>query len=154
MALWDELHDFVQAIPQMRGRATPENLVTFTREVQASGEDYPKLSRTTLNSKYLGAIGRLARYGNTRRLYTWQPQPLTIAADKRATMAKARVPFSSEEITAISKCPVYTGSASRRHRYSAGPNVYPDDHIYWALLVAMHTGMRVIEIGMLRPEQR
>jgi hypothetical protein len=35
LPLWDQLYEFVQEIPHMRGRASPDNLVTFTREKQA-----------------------------------------------------------------------------------------------------------------------
>ena len=75
------------------------------------------------------------------------------AVSKRATKGTSKAPFSSEEITAITSCPVYLGSASRHHRYSQGREIFADDHVYWAPLVAMHTGMRVTEIGMLRFEQ-
>lgn len=53
----------------------------------------------------------------------------------------------------MTSCPVYLGSASRRHRYRPGSNIYANDHIYWSPLIAMHSGMRVTEIGLLRPEQ-
>ncbi|WP_152558326.1 site-specific integrase [Devosia sp. LC5] len=153
LALWDQLYEFVQEIPHMRGQASPDNLVAFTRRKQAEGNDYPRLSVTTLNSNYLGAITRLVRHGNTRRFFTWQAPPLVISKSKRATRGKSRVPFSSEEITAITSCPVYTGSASRHRRYSPGSAIFADDHIYWAPLISMHSGMRVTEVGMLRPHQ-
>src|SRR5690606_29100172 len=120
LPIWDQLYEFVQEIPHMRGRASPDNLVTFTREKQAEGSDYPRLSVTTLNSNYLGAVTRLVRHGNTRRLFAWQAPPLVIPEKKRTSKGKSRVPFSSEEITAITSCPVYLGSANRRHRYSPG----------------------------------
>lgn len=153
LSLWDELYEFVQLLPQMRGKATPENLVTATRALQAEGGDYPRLGATTLNSNYLGAITRLVRHGNRRRLFSFQPPSLVIAERRRASKSSGRAPFSAEEITAIAGCPVYTGSASRHHRYSPGDQVFADDHIYWAPLIAMHTGMRITEIGLLRFEQ-
>ena len=151
--LWDELYEFVQEIPEMRGRSSPANLVTFTRDMQAKGADYPKLKASTLNSNYLGAIIRLVRHGNRRRLFSYQSPMLVVAESKRATKGTNKAPFSSEEITAITSCPVYLGSASRHHRYSPGQNIFEDDHVYWAPLVSMHTGMRVTEIGMLRFDQ-
>ncbi|MBF0678074.1 MAG: site-specific integrase [Devosia sp.] len=151
--LWDQLYDFVQEIPLLRGRASPDDLVVFTRRLQAKGGDYPRLAIRTLNSNYLGAITRLVKHGNKRRLFTWQAPPMVVAEGKRATKSKAKAPFSPGEITAITSCAVYLGSASRRHRYSSGTNVYADDHVYWAPLVAMHLGMRVTEIGLLRLAQ-
>lgn len=153
LRLWDELHEFVQEIPEMRGRSTPSNLVAFTRDMQAKGANYPKLKANTLNSNYLGAITRLVRHGNKRRLFSYQSPMLVVAESKRATKGTHKAPFSSEEITAITSCPVYLGSASRHHRYSPGKEIFADDHVYWAPLVSMHTGMRVTEIGMLRFEQ-
>lgn len=153
LRLWDELYEFVQEIPETRGRSSPANLVAFTRDMQAKGADYPKLKASTLNSNYLGAITRLVRHGNRRRLFSYQCPPLVIAVSKRASKGTARAPFSSEEITAITTCPVYQGSASRHHRYSPGQDIFADDHVYWAPLVSMHSGMRVTEIGMLRFEQ-
>lgn len=153
LPLWDQLYEFVQDIPHMRGRASPDNLVTFTRQKQAEGKDYPKLSVATLNSNYLGAITRMVRHGNARRFFTWQAPPLVIAEKKRAAQGKRRVPFSSEEITAVTSCPVYLGSANRRHRYSPGTSIFADDHIYWSPLISMHSGMRVTEIGLLRFDQ-
>lgn len=153
LPIWDQLYEFVQEIPHMRGRASPDNLVTFTREKQAEGSDYPRLSVTTLNSNYLGAVTRLVRHGNTRRLFAWQAPPLVIPEKKRTSKGKSRVPFSSEEITAITSCPVYLGSANRRHRYSPGTSIFADDHIYWSPLISMHSGMRVTEIGLLRFDQ-
>lgn len=63
------------------------------------------------------------------------------------------MPFIAPEITLITSCPVYSGSASRHHRYSAGREIFADDHIYWAPLIAMHSGMRVTEIGLLQFDQ-
>ncbi|HVY15705.1 MAG TPA: site-specific integrase [Rhodopila sp.] len=153
LAIWDQLHEFAQLIPQMRGRATPDNLVAFTRQMQAKGGDYPRLGATTLNSNYLGAITRLVRHGNRRRMFSFQAPSLMVHERRRASRSSGRAPFSAEEITAITSCPVYAGSASRLHRYSPGDRVFADDHIYWAPLISMHTGMRITEIGMLRPAQ-
>ncbi|MGN6683952.1 MAG: DUF6538 domain-containing protein, partial [Devosia sp.] len=153
LSIWDELHEFAQLIPQLRGRATPDNLVAFTRQMQAKGGEYPRLGATTLNSNYLGAITRLVRHGNRRRMFTFQAPALMVRERRRATRGTGRAPFSAEEITAITSCPVYTGSASRQRRYSPGDRVFSDDHIYWAPLISMHTGMRITEIGMLRPAQ-
>lgn len=153
LAFWDQLYEFVQDIPYMRGRASPDNIVTLTREKQAEGSDYARLSVTTLNSNYLGAITRMVRHGNARRFFSWQAPPLVIAERKRAALGKGRVPFSSEEITAVTSCPVYLGSANRRHRYSPGTSIFADDHVYWSPLISMHSGMRVTEIGLLRFDQ-
>ena len=153
LQLWDQLYEFVQGIPLLRGKATPDDLVTFTRDMQARSEDYPKLSTATLNSNYLGAITRMVSHGNRRRFFMWQAPSMVITEGKRATKSKAKAAFSPEEITAVTSCPVYLGSASRHHRYQPGPNIYADDHIYWSPLIAMHAGMRVTEIGLLRPEQ-
>jgi integrase len=153
LEVWDQLYEFVQEIPLLRGRATPADLVAFTREMRARGGDYPKLSAATLNSNYLGAITRMVSHGNKRRFFMWQAPSMVITEGKRATKSKAKAPFSPDEITAVTSCPVYVGSASRHHRYQPGPNIYADDHVYWSPLIAMHTGMRVTEIGLLRPEQ-
>ncbi len=153
LAIWDRLHEFVQHIPDNRGRPTPENLVVFTRATQATGKNYTKLSAATLNSNYLGAITRLVNHGNNRRLFNYRSPALVVSESKRATSSSGRAPFIDTEITAITSCPVYTGSASRHHRYSPGKNRFADDHIYWAPLVSMHEGMRVTEIGLLEFDQ-
>lgn len=151
--IWNQLHDFVQHIPDNRGRPTPKDLVAFTRAAQAKGVDYPKLSAATLNSNYLGAITRLVNHGNNRRLFNYRSPSLVVSESKRATRSSGRAPFIDTEITAITSCPVYTGSASRHHRYSPGKDIFADDHIYWAPLVTMHAGMRVTEIGLLEYDQ-
>lgn len=153
LAIWNELHDFVQHIPDNRGRPTPKDLVAFTRAAQAKGTDYPKLSAATLNSNYLGAITRLVNHGNNRRLLNYRSPSLVVSEGKRATKSSGRAPFIDTEITAITSCPVYVGSASRRHRYSPGQHIFADDHIYWSPLVSMHSGMRVTEIGLLEFDQ-
>lgn len=153
LEVWDQLYEFVQEIPRLRGKATPQNLVAFTREMQARSDDYPKLTAATLNSNYLGAVTRMVSHGNKRRFFMWQAPSMVITEGKRATKSRAKAPFSPEEITAVTSCPVYLGSASRHHRYKPGSTIYADDHIYWSPLIAMHTGMRVTEIGLLRPEQ-
>lgn len=153
LAIWDELYAFVQEIPDNRGRPSLENLVVFTRNMQAKGTDYPRLKAATLNSNYLGAITRLVNHGNKRRLFNYQSPHMVVSESKRVTKAKGRVPFVDIEITQITSCPIYTGSASRHHRYSPGREIFADDHIYWAPLIAMHTGMRVTEIGLLEFEQ-
>lgn len=153
LPIWNQLHDFVQHIPDNRGRPTPKNLVAFTRAAQAKGTDYPKLSAATLNSNYLGAITRLVNHGNNRRLFNYRSPSLVVSEGKRATRSTGRAPFIDTEITAITSCPVYTGSASRHYRYSPGKDIFADDHIYWAPLVTMHAGMRVTEIGLLEYDQ-
>ena len=153
LELWDQLYEFVQELPRLRGQATPTDLVAFTREMQAESDDYPRLAASTLNSNYLGAITRMVSHGNKRRFFMWQAPSMVIPEGKRATKSRAKAPFSPEEITAVTSCPVYLGSASRHHRYQPGSTIYADDHIYWSPLIAMHTGMRVTEIGLLRPEQ-
>lgn len=153
LELWDQLYEFAQDIPLLRGKATPHDLVAFTREMQARSDDYPRLSAATLNSNYLGAITRMVSHGNKRRFFMWQAPSMVVTEGKRATKSKAKAPFSPEEITAVTSCSVYLGSASRHHRYQRGANIYADDHVYWSPLIAMHTGMRVTEIGLLRPEQ-
>lgn len=149
LAIWDQLQEFAQLIPQMRGWATPDNLVAFTRQVQAKGADYPR--RATLNSNYLGAITRLVRHGNSRRMFSFQAPSRMVHERRRAGGSSGRAPFSAEEITAITSCPVYTDGASHQRRYSPDDRVFADDHIYWAPLISAHTGMRITEIGMLRP---
>jgi integrase len=119
----------------------------------ASGTKYATLSAATLNSNYTGAITRLIRHGNKRRLFKVEPPHLTIKDRKRATISTSRAGFSREEITTITSCPVYTGGVSAYHRYKPGSHIVFDDHIYWAPLIAAHTGMRVSEIGMLAFEQ-
>src|SRR5690606_777758 len=42
LAMWDELYEFVQIIPQMRGKAPPDDLVAFTRKLRTEGDKYPK----------------------------------------------------------------------------------------------------------------
>lgn len=153
LPVWNKLHDFVQHIPDNRGRPTPKDLVAFTRAAQAKGTDYPKLRATTINSNYLGAITRLVNHGNNRRLYLYRSPSLVVSEGKRATRSSGRAPFIDTEITAITSCPVYVGSASRHHRYSLGKDIFADDHIYWSPLVSMHGGMRVTEIGLLEFDQ-
>ena len=153
LPIWNQLHDFVQHIPDNRGRPTPKDLVAFTRAAQAKGVDYTKLSAATLNSNYLGAITRLVNHGNNRRLFNYRSPSLVVSAGKRATRSSGRAPFIDTEVTAITSCPVYVGSASRHHRYSPGKDIFADDHIYWAPLVSMHGGMRVTEIGLLEYDQ-
>lgn len=153
LPIWNQLHDFVQRIPDNRGRPTPKDLVAFTRAAQAKGVDYTKLSAATLNSNYLGAITRLVNHGNNRRLFNYRSPSLVVSSGKRATRSSGRAPFIDTEITAITSCPVYVGSASRHHRYSPGKDIFADDHIYWAPLVSMHGGMRVTEIGLLEYDQ-
>ena len=119
LQLWDELHEFAQHIPKLRGHAKPENLVEFTRKLQAEKKDYPKLDPRTVNSNYLGAVTRLVRHGARRRLFAYDAPYMSVSESKRATIKKARVPFSSEEITAISRCPVYASCAARHRRYTS-----------------------------------
>ncbi len=149
---WDEVYSFMQNIPKTRGQSV-DNIASLTRKMMASGESYEKLSVTTLNSNYSGALVRLIRYGNGRRVISMPPPSLAVRHKKRATSSARRVPFAPPEITTITKSPVYVGSASVHHRYSPGKIIKFDDHIYWAPLIAMHTGMRVTEIGMLQFEQ-
>src|SRR5690606_13391058 len=92
LRLWDELYESVQEIPETRGRSSPANLVTFTRDMQAKGAAYPKLKASTLNSNYLGAITRLVRHGNRRRLFSYQSPPLVVAVSKRASQGTAKAP--------------------------------------------------------------
>lgn len=96
LKLWDQLYEFVQEIPLLRGNATPDDLVTLTRDMKAKGEGYPKLSAATLNSNYLGAITRMISHGNRRRFFMWQAPSMVITEGKRASKSKAKAAFSPE----------------------------------------------------------
>ena len=60
----------------------------------------------------------------------------------------SRVPFSPSELHALFSSPIYTGCAGLTRRTIAGANVYRDG-LYWALLIAPLSGMRITEIVQL-----
>lgn len=60
----------------------------------------------------------------------------------------SRVPFSASELQALFSSPIYTGCAGLSRRTVAGPTVYRDG-LYWALLIAPLSGMRITEIVQL-----
>jgi len=59
-----------------------------------------------------------------------------------------RVPFSTADLTALYSSPIFTGCAGLLRRTTAGPHVYRDG-LYWALLIAPLSGMRITEIVQL-----
>lgn len=149
---WDRLYEFMLKIPLSRGKDI-DDLYELTCRLIESGEDYRTLSPATLNSNYNGALVRLINHGNKRRVIAMAPPHMVVKDKKRASTGKSREAFSAPEITAITRSPVYAGSASIHRRYSAGNVIKFDDHVYWAPLIAAHTGMRVSEIGMLQLDQ-
>jgi hypothetical protein len=59
LEVWDQLYEFVQEIPLLRGRATPADLVAFTREMRARGGDYPTHGEPRQQASLLHVAGAL-----------------------------------------------------------------------------------------------
>jgi len=62
--------------------------------------------------------------------------------------ATGRVPFTPTDLTALYTSPIFAGCAGPSRRTAPGPHVYRDG-LYWALLIAPLSGMRITEIVQL-----
>lgn len=99
-------------------------------------------------AKYFGYLSAaFANWTNEGYLDKSPVGKLTVATPHQ-NQASVRVPFAPEDLKALFSSPIFMGCEGPQRRTKAGTNVYRDG-IYWAILIAPLSGMRITEIVQL-----
>lgn len=99
-------------------------------------------------AKYFGYLSAaFAHWTNEGYLEKSPVGKLTVPTPHQ-NQASMRVPFAPEDLKALFSSPIFAGCEGPARRTKAGPHVYRDG-IYWAILIAPLSGMRITEIVQL-----
>jgi len=99
-------------------------------------------------AKYFGYLSAaFAHWTNEGHLDKSPVGKLTVATPHQ-NQANVRVPFAPEDLKALFSSPVFTGCVGPQRRTKVGPHAIRDG-IYWAILIAPLSGMRITEIVQL-----
>ncbi|WP_439636233.1 tyrosine-type recombinase/integrase [Oceanicaulis sp.] len=107
-----------------------------------------KLSPATVRDGYLAALRRLLAHGVFIGEIERNPAERIQVPQPRSRGVRPRRPFTTDELNALFRLPVFTGCQSTKRINQPGL-VLLDDHRYWAPIIALYTGARASEIAQL-----
>lgn len=99
-------------------------------------------------AKYFGYLSAAFGHWENEGYLDKSPVGKLTVATPHKSQASARVPFAPEDLKALFSSPIFTGCEGPARRTKPGSEVIRDG-IYWALLIAPLSGMRITEIVQL-----
>ena len=131
------LEDFPSRYPESwRGRKFPEIM-----KLAAKHPELPRLATQTINDRCIGALRSFFGWCVRRQLLDENPAT-GVVIDMKKTAQKPRLPYTIDHLKLIFSQPVF--SAGERPLAGAG------EASFWIPMIALHSGMRLEEIGQLR----
>jgi integrase len=123
----------------------------FKRYRFAKKNGWAKLSRvsiTTVVERYRYGLNKFIRWAIDKRHYLGEA-PQFVCEDENNTSALPRDAFDDDELIELISQALFTGCAGA-HRIWVKGKYFLQNHLYWAYLILIFSGMRPGEVGQLR----
>jgi integrase len=145
----------ITAITLDNARALRDSVIAWRKKPSPTASlldisDAPASSRISAKSaaKYFGYVSAAFAHWTNEGYLEKSPVGKLAIHIPHQTQASARTPFAPSELNALFSSPLFTGCAGPQRRTKPGQSVIRDG-LYWALLIAPLSGLRITEIVQL-----
>jgi integrase len=148
---WDKLDLALPDIPHSRN--LPDNACAslYARYCYAQTHGWDAISRvteTTIKGRYRYGLYKFIDWAIDKKLYPG-PRPTFVCIDPQNLAALPRDAFEDAELLDLLRLPLFTGCAGPHRIWTPGP-YFVQNHLYWAYLILILTGMRPGEVGQIK----
>jgi integrase len=148
---WDKLDLALPDIPHSRDLPADASSSLYTRYCYAQKHGWGGISRvteTTIKGRYRYGLYKFIDWAIDTKLYPG-PRPTFVCIDPQNLAALPRDAFEDAELLDLLRLPLFTGCAGPHRIWTPG-RYFVQNHLYWAYLILILTGMRPGEVGQIK----
>jgi integrase len=148
---WNTLDLALLDIPHSRDLPAEACSSLYTRYCYAQRHGWTKITRvteTTIKGRYRYGLYKFIDWSIDEKLYPG-PRPTFVCIDPQNLAALPRDAFEDAELLALLRLPLFTGCAGPHRIWTPG-GYFVQNHLYWAYLILILTGMRPGEVGQIQ----
>lgn len=148
---WNTLDLALPDIPHSRNLPAEECASLYTRYCYAQKHGWSKITRvteTTIKGRYRYGLYKFIDWAIGEKLYPG-PRPTFVCIDPQNLAALPRDAFEDAELLDLLRLPLFTGCAGPHRIWTPG-GYFVQNHLYWAYLILILTGMRPGEVGQIQ----
>lgn len=148
---WDKLDLALPDIPHSRDLPAEACSSLYARYCYAQKHGWDGISRvteTTIKGRYRYGLYKFIDWAIDKKLYSG-PRPTFVCIDPQNLAALPRDAFEDAELLDLLRLPLFTGCAGPHRIWTPG-RYFVQNHLYWAYLIPILTGMRPGEVGQIK----
>jgi integrase len=148
---WNTLDLALPDIPHSRDLPAEACSSLYTRYCYAQKHGWSKITRvteTTIKGRYRYGLYKFIDWAIDEKLYPG-PRPTFVCIDPQNLAALPRDAFEDAELLDLLRLPLFTGCAGPHRIWTPG-SYFVQNHLYWAYLILILTGMRPGEVGQIK----
>jgi len=148
---WNTLDLALPDIPHSRDLPAEACSSLYTRYCYAQKHGWTKITRvteTTIKGRYRYGLYKFIDWSIDEKLYPG-PRPTFVCIDPQNLAALPRDAFEDAELLDLLRLPLFTGCAGPHRIWTPG-GYFVQNHLYWAYLILILTGMRPGEVGQIQ----
>jgi hypothetical protein len=148
---WDKLDLALPDIPHPRNLPDDVGSSLHARYCYAQKHGWDGISRvtgTTIKGRYRYGLYKFIEWTIDKKLYPG-PRPTFVCIDPQNLAALPRDAFEDAELLDLLRLPLFTGCAGPHRIWTPG-RYFVQNHLYWAYLILILTGMRPGEVGQIK----
>jgi integrase len=148
---WKLLDEALPDIPNRDNISREHSKTLFQRYKYAETHGWSELVRvttTTIKSRYWAGLYKFIDWTIQEKHYRG-PRHTFECIDPENLAPLPRDAFDDDELLALLKQPLFTGSKNKMHVWQPGAYLV-QSHIYWGFLICILTGMRPGEVGQIK----
>jgi integrase len=148
---WDKLDLALPDIPHPRDLPAEAGSSLYARYCYAQKHGWDGISRvteTTIKGRYRYGLYKFIDWAIDEKLYPG-PRPAFVCIDPQNLAALPRDAFEDKELLELLRLPLFTGCAGPHRIWTPG-RYFVQNHLYWAYLILILTGMRPGEVGQIK----
>jgi integrase len=148
---WDKLDLALPDIPHPRNLPDDAGSSLYARYCYAQKHGWDGISRvteTTIKGRYRYGLYKFIDWAIETKLYAG-PRPTFVCIDPQNLAALPRDAFEDAELLELLRLPLFTGCAGPHRIWTPG-RYFVQNHLYWAYLILILTGMRPGEVGQIK----
>jgi integrase len=148
---WDKLDLALPDIPHPRNLPNDAGSSLYARYCYAQKHGWDGISRvteTTIKGRYRYGLYKFIDWAIDKKLYPG-PRPTFVCIDPQNLAALPRDAFEDAELLDLLRLPLFTGCAGPHRIWTPG-RYFVQNHLYWAYLILILTGMRPGEVGQIK----
>ena len=148
---WNTVDLALPDIPHSRDLPAEACSSLYMRYCYAQKHGWSKITRvteTTIKGRYRYGLYKFIDWAIDEKLYPG-PRPTFVCIDPQNLAALPRDAFEDAELLDLLRLPLFTGCAGPHRIWTAG-RYFVQNHLYWAYLILILTGMRPGEVGQIK----
>jgi integrase len=148
---WNTLDLALPDIPHSRDLPAEACSSLYMRYCYARKHGWSKITRvteTTIKGRYRYGLYKFIDWAIDEKLHPG-PRPTFVCIDPQNLAALPRDAFEDAELLDLLRLPLFTGCAGPHRIWTPG-GYFVQNHLYWAYLILILTGMRPGEVGQIK----